>query len=93
MDPHFSHAFPLDRQDSLLLVKNLVLEKLESPHILFYLKRENKTRKKTLKNLLHSFWKNVSLKNPSLSSEIKLLIGKVPQRGNTPLSLTKVSND
>ena len=31
--------------------KKLVLERLESPPILFYFKRENKTRKKTLKEL------------------------------------------
>ena len=30
--------------------EKLVLEKLESPLILFYFKRKNKTRKKTLKN-------------------------------------------
>ena len=29
--------------------KKLVLEKLESPLILFYFKKENKTKKKTLK--------------------------------------------
>ena len=39
VDPHFSHALPLNRRDSLLfLVKNFVLEKSESPLILFYFK-------------------------------------------------------
>ena len=75
------------------LVKNLVLEKLESPLILFYFKKENKIRKKTLKKWLHSFWKNVSLKNPSLGPRIRLPIRKVPLKGNTPLSLVKVSTD
>ena len=37
VDLHFSHASPLNRQDSLLyLVKNLFLKKSESPLILFY---------------------------------------------------------
>ena len=35
MDPHFSHAFPLDRRDSLFICEKLILEKLESPPILF----------------------------------------------------------
>ena len=38
MDPHFSRASSLDRQDSLLLVKILFLEKSESSLILFYFK-------------------------------------------------------
>ena len=35
----------------------------------------------------------MSLKNPSLSLGIRLLIGKVPLKGSTPLSPTKVSID
>ena len=35
----------------------------------------------------------MSLKNPNLGPGIKLLIGKVPQRGSTPLSPIKVSTD
>ena len=73
--------------------KKLVLEKLESPLILFYFRRKNKTRKKTLKKWLHSLWKNMSLKNLSLGPGIRLLIGKVPLRGSTSLSPTKVSID
>ena len=46
VDPHFLCASPLNRQDSLLYGENLVLEKLESPLILFYFKRESKIRKK-----------------------------------------------
>ena len=61
--------------------------------ILFYFKKKNKTRKKTLKKWLHSFWKNVSLKNPSLGSGIKLPIRKLPLKGNTHLSPTKVFID
>ena len=49
VDPHFLCASPLNRQDSLLFGEKLVLEKSEPPLILFYFKRENKTRKKTLK--------------------------------------------
>ena len=51
MDPHFSHASPLDRRDSLSICEKLIFEKkLESPLILFFFKRENKTRNITLKN-------------------------------------------
>ena len=39
------------------------------------------------------FWKNMSLKNPSLGPGIKLLIGKVPLGSSTPLSPTKVFTD
>ena len=35
--------------------EKLVLEKSESPLILFYFKKENKTRQKTLKKWRHSF--------------------------------------
>ena len=35
----------------------------------------------------------MSSKNPSLSPGIRLLIGKVPLKGSTPLSPTKVSTD
>ena len=69
-----------------LFMNNLVFEKLESPLILFYFKRENKIRKKTLKKWLHSFWKNVSLKNLSLGLGIMLSIGKVPLKGSTSKS-------
>ena len=49
VDPYFSRASPLDQQDLLLFCEKLVSEKSESPLILFYFERENKTRKKTLK--------------------------------------------
>ena len=39
------------------------------------------------------FWKSMSLKNPSLSLEIRLPIGKVPLKGSTPLSPSDVSTD
>ena len=42
---------------------------------------------------LHNFWKSVSLKNPSLGPEIRLLIRKVPLGGSTPLSPKEVSID
>ena len=35
----------------------------------------------------------MSLKNPSLGSGIRLLIGKVPLGGSTPLGLIKVSTN
>ena len=71
--------------------EKLVLEKLESPLILFYFKRKNKTRKKNPKEMTSYFKKNVSLKSPSLDPGIRLLIGKVPQGGSTPLSPKEVS--
>ena len=93
VDPHFSRAPPLDRRDSLFICEKLILEKLESPPILFLFQRENKTRKKNPKKWLHSFGKSMSLRNPSLGPGIRLLIGKVPLGGSTPLSPTKVSTD
>ena len=38
VDLHFSRASPLDRRDSLFICEKLILEKLESPLILFFLK-------------------------------------------------------
>ena len=51
VDPHFSRVFSLNRQDLFLLVKKNSFGKVEvaTYFILFYFKRENKTRKKTLK--------------------------------------------
>ena len=43
--------------------------------------------------MTHNFLKSVSLKNPSLGPEIKLLIGKVPLEGSTPLRPKMVSID
>ena len=36
VDPHFSHATPLDRRDLLLFVKNLVW-KSWSPHLFYFI--------------------------------------------------------
>ena len=47
--PAFFTCVPTQWQVSFLLMKKLVSEKLDSPLILFYFKRENKIRKKTLK--------------------------------------------
>ena len=49
VDPYFSRAPSLDQRDLLFICEKIVLEKSESPLILLYFKRENKTRKKTLK--------------------------------------------
>ena len=49
VDLHFSRAPSLDQRDLLFICEKIVLEKSESPLILLYFKRENKTRKKTLK--------------------------------------------
>ena len=93
VDPHFSRAPPLDRRDSLFICEKLILEKLESPPILFLFWRENKTKKKNPKKWLHSFGKSMSLRNPSLGLGIRLLIGKVPLGGSTPLSPIKISTN
>ena len=55
-------------------------------YFIFILKNEIKQERK----VTSKFWKNMSLKSPSLSHGIRLLIGKVPQRGSTPLSPKKV---
>ena len=51
----------------IFIGEKLVLDKLESPLILFYFKMENKTRKKTLKKRLHNFGK-ASLEKPESRS-------------------------
>ena len=43
------HVRPHSMTRLIFIGEKLVLEKLESPFILFYFKRENKIRKKTLK--------------------------------------------
>ena len=91
--PVFFTCVPTQWAKLIFVSEKFVLENLELPLILFYFKRENKTRKKTLKKWLHSFWKNVSLKIPSLGLGIRLPIGRVPLKCSTPLSLTKVSTD
>ena len=53
VDPHFSRAPSLGRWDSLLLGE--IFWKSRSRH-LFYFKRENKIKKKSLKKWLHSFF-------------------------------------
>ena len=45
---HIFHVHPHSMAELFFISEKLVLEKLESPLILFYLKRENKTIKKTL---------------------------------------------
>ena len=49
MDLHSSCAYPTHMRDSLFNGEKLVLEKSKLSLILFYFKKENKTRKKTLK--------------------------------------------
>ena len=73
------------------LVKNLFWKIWSRYLFYFILKGKIKQEKRTLKKWLHSFWKNVSLKNPSLGPGIRLLIGKVPLKGSIPLIPTKVS--
>ena len=89
----FFTCFPTQSARLAFIGEKLVLEKSELPLILFYFKRENKTKKNPLKKWLRSFWKSMSLKNLSLGSGIRSPIGKIPLKGNTPLSPTKVSTN
>ena len=94
MDPHFSRALPLDRRDSLFICEKLILEKNRSRHLFyFYFKGKIKQERKTLKCDSIIFGKSMFLNNPSLGPGIRLLIGKVPLGGSTPLSPKKVSTD
>ena len=76
----------------IFIGEKLVLEKLESPLILIYLKGKIKQERKPLRNVSIVLEKQV-LKIPSLGPGIKLPIRKVPLRGNTLLSPKEVSND
>ena len=95
VDPHFSRASPLDRRYLLFICEKLIFRKSWSRHLFyFYFKGKIKQERKTLKCDSIIFGKDMSLKNPSLSPRIRLLIGKVPLGGSTPLSpIKKVSTD
>ena len=51
VDPHFSRASSLIGETHFFRCKIIFKKKLESPLILFYFKMENKTRKKTPKEV------------------------------------------
>ena len=94
VDPHFSRAPPLDWRDSLLFCEKLIFRKVGvATYFIFYFRGKIKQERKTLKSNSIIFGKIVSLKNSSLSPRIRLLIGKVPLGGSTPLSPIKVSTD
>ena len=95
VDPHFSHASPLDRRDSLFICEKLIFGKKvgAATYFIFIFKGKIKQERKTLKCHSIIFGKSMSLKNPSLSPGIRLPIGKVPLKGSTPLSPLKVSTD
>ena len=59
-EPVFFTCIPTRQRDSLFNGGKLVLEKSESPLILFYFKRGSKIRKKTLRKVTPKFWKNMS---------------------------------
>ena len=63
-------------RDSLLFGEKLVLEKLELPLILFYFKRGNKIRKKTLNKWLHSLGKTSLEKTRVLVRGSGYLLGR-----------------
>ena len=74
-----------------LFVKNCFLKKKVGVATYFiYFKGKIKQERKTLKCDSIIFGKSMSLKNPSLSPGTRLPIGKVPLKGSTPLSPTKV---
>ena len=78
----------------LFVKKYLVLEKGWSRLFYFYFKGKIKQERKALKCDSIIFGKKgMSLKNPSLNPGSRLPIGKVPLKGSTPLSPTKVSTD
>ena len=94
VDPHFSCASPLDRRDSLFICEKLILKKSWSRHLFyFYFKGKIKQERKTLKSDSIVLEKSMSLRNPSLGPGIRLLIGKVPLGGSTPLSPKEISTD
>ena len=62
-------------------------------YFIFILKGKKKKKKKNPKYDSIIFGKSMSLKNLSLSSGIRLPIGKVSLKGSTPLSPLKVSTD
>ena len=96
VDPHFSRASPLDRRDSLFIYLwkiDFFLKKVGVATYFIFFKRENKTRNKTLKNDSIIFGKACLWKNPSPSPGIRLLIGKAPLGGSTPLSPKEVSTN
>ena len=51
MDLHFLRASPLDRRDLLLLVKILILEKVESSLILFISFKGKQNKKEKFKEM------------------------------------------
>ena len=80
MDLHFSHASPLDRRDSLLLVKNFSFGKVGvATYFIFILKEKKKKKENPKKNDSIVLEKQV-LKNSSLDPGIRLLIGKGTSR-------------
>ena len=92
--PVFFTCVPTRSARLAFYCEKLILKKSWSRHLFyFYFEGKIKQERKTLKKWLHSFGKSMSLRNLSLGSGIRLLIGKVPLGGSTPLSPTKVSTD
>ena len=70
--PVFFTCAPTHRWDLLFNGENLVLVKLESLPILFYFKRENKIRKKTLKQSDSKVLEKYVLEKPESKSEYQV---------------------
>ena len=78
MDPAFRLMhFPLDSELGFYLKNNLLIKKMTwSRHLfLFYFKRVNKIRKKTLSTT--PYFEKGDLRKIGLGSRVRLLIGKV----------------
>ena len=82
------HVCPHSMASFIFIDEKLVSKKLDSPLILFYFKRENKIRKKTLKKWLHSLGKT-SLEKLEFWSRDQITYWE----GSSSLSPKEVSND
>ena len=92
--PTFFTCVPTWLARLTFICENVIFGKVGvATYFIFYFKGKIKQERKTLKSDFIIFGKNMSLKNPSLSSGIRLLIGKVPLGGSTPLSPKEVSTD
>ena len=78
---------------AFLFVKNNFWKSWSRHLFYFYFKGKIKQERKTLKSDSIVLEKSMSLRNSSLGPGIRLLIGKVPLGGSTPLSPKEVSTD
>ena len=95
--PRIFHVCPhsIGETRFLFICEKLIFGKKSwSRHLFyFYFKGKIKQERKTLKSDSIVLEKSMYLGNLGLGSGIRLLIGKVPLGGSTPLSPKKVSTD